>query len=78
MHIANRGAGLEFEWDGNKARANLQKHRIDFADAATALSDERAIVIPDDESEEERYVVVGMDARRATRNERAQYLRKRR
>lgn len=90
---------MEFEWDENKAQANLRKHRVDFADAATVLSDERAIVISDDEPDEERYVVLGMDAlgrvlvvvytprgdqirllsaRRATRNERAQYLRKRR
>lgn len=90
---------MEFEWDENKARTNLRKHRVDFADAATVLSDDRAITIQDDEPEEERYVAIGMDAlgrvlvvvytlrgyrirllsaRRATRNERAQYQGKRR
>ena len=26
-------AGMEFEWDETKRRANLAKHRIDFVDA---------------------------------------------
>jgi hypothetical protein len=35
---------------------------VDFADAATVLYDDRAITIRDDESGEERYVTIGMDA----------------
>jgi hypothetical protein len=50
------------EWDPKKATANLKKHGVDFADAATVLHDERAITIRDDEASEERYVTIGIDA----------------
>ena len=50
------------EWDEDKARANLAKHRIDFADAATALDDDYALTIPDPDAPEERSVSIGMDA----------------
>jgi uncharacterized protein len=54
-------AGLE--WDEEKAEANAQKHGVDFADAATVLSDEMAITIPDPGADEEqRFVTVGGDA----------------
>ena len=55
---------VELEWDAGKAKGNLRKHGIDFADAATALHDERAITILDEESDaEDRFVTVGMDAK---------------
>ena len=50
------------EWDPRKATANLKKHGVDFADAATVLHDERAITVRDDEGDEERFVTIGMDA----------------
>ena len=50
------------EWDPRKAAANLKKHGVDFADAATVLHDEQAITVRDDEGHEERYVTIGMDA----------------
>jgi uncharacterized DUF497 family protein len=50
------------EWDADKAAANLAKHGIDFADAATVLEDEAALTMPDDDPDEERFVTVGMDA----------------
>lgn len=33
------------EWDPDKAAENLEKHGVDFADAATILSDEMALTI---------------------------------
>ena len=54
--------GLDVEWDARKAAANLKKHGVDFADAATVLHDDQAITIRDDEAGEERYVTIGMDA----------------
>jgi len=30
---------VSYEWDPAKARANLSKHGVDFADAATAFED---------------------------------------
>ena len=53
---------IEFEWDPKKARANLLKHRIRFAEAATVLRDPLAITVfdPDHSQEEDRYITVGM------------------
>jgi uncharacterized protein len=52
-----------YEWDGDKAKANLIKHYIRFAEAVIALEDERALTIRDIHSEEEeRWVTLGMDA----------------
>jgi uncharacterized DUF497 family protein len=53
---------LSFEWDEQKRLLNLRKHRVDFADAVTALGDENALTMPDDpEHEEERFVTLGAD-----------------
>jgi len=56
----NRPAKVE--WDYRKADSNLEKHKIDFADAATVLSDDLAITIKDADPDEERFVTIGMDA----------------
>ncbi len=50
------------QWDRDKAKANLSKHGIDFADAALVLEDPRALTIDDPHPQEERYVTLGMDA----------------
>jgi uncharacterized DUF497 family protein len=50
------------EWDPEKAAANLRKHGVDFADAATVLSDEMALTRSDETPGEERWVTLGMDA----------------
>ncbi len=39
----------------------MKKHGIDFADAVSVFTDERAITIEDDYSEEERFVTIGVD-----------------
>ena len=53
---------MDVEWDSRKPAANLKKHGVDFADAATVLHDEQAITVRDDKGDEERYVTIGMDA----------------
>ncbi len=53
---------MEYQWDSNKARANLRKHQIDFADAVAVFSDDFAITIEDDHPDEERFVTIGMDS----------------
>ena len=53
---------MELEWDSRKAAANLSKHGVDFADAATVVYDDQAITIPEERSGEERFVTIGMDA----------------
>jgi uncharacterized DUF497 family protein len=52
---------MAVEWDPVKARSNLRKHGIRFADAATALEDERAISVRDEREAEERWITIGMD-----------------
>ena len=52
----------DFEWDSIKAQANLDKHGVDFADAAVSLEDPNALVVPDpDARDEERYICLGAD-----------------
>lgn len=54
---------MSYEWNPRKARTNLAKHGVDFADAVIALEDERAITVEDDTAEsEERFVTIGTDA----------------
>ena len=53
---------MEYEWDPAKAKANLRKHRISFADAALALEDPRTLTMADpDASGEQRFVSLGSD-----------------
>jgi uncharacterized protein len=51
-------------WDPDKARRNLMKHGVRFADAALVLEDPYGITITDHESDpaEERFVTLGADA----------------
>ena len=53
---------MTYQWDNDKATANLRKHGIDFADAVSVFSDDLAITIPDERFDEERFITVGMDA----------------
>jgi uncharacterized DUF497 family protein len=54
---------MRFQWDEAKASANLLRHGVDFADAATSFDDERALTIHDpDAIHEERFVTLAMDA----------------
>jgi len=53
---------MGYSWDPNKARANFDKHKVDFADAVTALEDDSAVTIEDDNPDEERYITIGRDA----------------
>jgi len=53
---------VRYEWDPQKALANLEKHGIDFADAVTVLGDPLALTLCDEEGSEERFITVGVDA----------------
>jgi uncharacterized DUF497 family protein len=53
---------MSFEWDHNKATINLDKHGVDFADAAAVFDDSNAVTIDDPDHNEERFVTIGMDA----------------
>ena len=51
-----------YEWDPDKARRNLERHGVDFADAVGVLEDELALTLKDPVSGgEDRYVTVGVD-----------------
>jgi len=53
---------METEWDPAKARGNLRKHGISFADAVSALEDQRALTMRDPYVDvEERWVTMGLD-----------------
>lgn len=55
---------MEFEWDPEKAAANLKKHGVGFAEAMTVFGDPLEITIPDpDHSKgEKRFLSLGMSA----------------
>ena len=53
---------FEYEWDPEKAHSNIQKHGISFADAVAVFSDEMALTIEDAFTDEERFLILGMDA----------------
>ena len=52
---------LSFEWDEEKAKANLKKHRVSFDEATTVLIDSFSITIPDPDHsvDEQRYIDIG-------------------
>ncbi len=52
---------LEFEWDEEKARGNLKKHRVSFEEATSAFGDPLALTIPDPlhSEEEDRFITLG-------------------
>lgn len=52
---------LIFEWDEDKARANLSKHQVSFEEAKTVFGDPLSVTIsdPDHSRDEDRYVDIG-------------------
>lgn len=56
----------EFEWQREKADANLRKHGVSFAEASTVFADPLSVLIPDPDhsAEEQRYLVLGLSNRR--------------
>jgi uncharacterized DUF497 family protein len=56
---------MKFTWDRRKSRANIEKHGVLFAEAATVFGDPLAASIsdPDHSEGEERFVTIGCSAR---------------
>ncbi|HEX4956149.1 MAG TPA: BrnT family toxin [Thermoanaerobaculia bacterium] len=53
---------MDYEWDEDKARTNLAKHGVDFAEAALVLEDELALTAEDlSPHNERRFVTLGAD-----------------
>jgi uncharacterized DUF497 family protein len=57
---------LDFEWDEEKAKANLKKHKVSFDEATTVFSDPFSIMVfdLDHSSDEDRYITIGSSNRR--------------
>ena len=54
---------MDVTWDPAKARSNLKKHGVNFADVEAVFYDPFAISFEDPDSmDENRFVVVAMDA----------------
>ena len=53
---------VSFEWDPNKAAANVRKHGVQFSEAVGVFSDDYAITMNDDESDPDvqRLLTLGM------------------
>jgi len=49
---------MRFTWDARKAAANVKKHGVAFADAATAFEDAQGAYYPDS-LHEARFVLIG-------------------
>ena len=56
---------LAFEWDEQKARRNIKKHKVSFEEATTVFADPLSLTIPDPlhSEEEDRFVTMGMSIR---------------
>ena len=54
-----------FEWDADKAAANLRKHGVSFDEAVTVFSDRLSMLLPDPDHStgEARYLVMGLSTR---------------
>jgi uncharacterized protein len=52
---------VKFEWDDDKAKTNLKKHRISFDEASTVFADPLAKIFYDEghSDEESREILVG-------------------
>jgi hypothetical protein len=51
-----------FDWNPEKAKANLLKHQVNFDEASTIFDDPQFITFLDEEhsADEERYITIGL------------------
>ena len=52
---------MNYQWDKEKAKANLLRHGVSFADAVGIFSDDAALTIEDVDSDEQRFATIGTD-----------------
>lgn len=48
--------GIQYDWDENKRRANLKKHKLDFRRAKHVYEHPRKVTVPDEYPYEDRLV----------------------
>ncbi len=53
---------MQFEWNTEKAKANLKNHRVSFDEAKTVFADPLFVIFadPDHSFEENRFVIMGV------------------
>ena len=53
-----------FEWDENKALANIKKHGVSFEEARAVFYDDYAVLFddPDHSEAEDRFLMIGMSS----------------
>ena len=53
---------LEFEWDPEKEKSNIEKHGVSFHEGATVLGDSLSWTFPDPDHSvgEERFLTIGL------------------
>ena len=53
--------GVRFEWDKDKAEANLKKHGVSFDEASTVFNDSLAFIFDDEthSTDEKREIIIG-------------------
>lgn len=52
---------MTYQWDPSKAKSNLRKHGVSFADAVGVFEDENAVTIEDEHPSESRFITIGRD-----------------
>ena len=52
---------MQFEWNTEKAKANLKKHEVSFDEAETVFDDPLFVIFadPDHSFEENRFIIMG-------------------
>ena len=55
---------MQFEWDDNKAKINIEKHGVSFDEASTVFDDEQGILFddPDHSQDEDRFILLGISS----------------
>jgi uncharacterized protein len=54
---------MKFQFDPEKAKSNIKKHGISFAEVEPVFFDAFALTIEDESVFERRFITVGLDAR---------------
>jgi hypothetical protein len=56
---------LSFEWDPDKARKNIENHKVSFDEASTTFKDTKSITIYDPlhSLDEDRFIIIGISCK---------------
>jgi uncharacterized protein len=56
---------IQFNWDENKAKANIKKHGVSFIEATSVFDDDAARLIfdPDHSEDEDRFILLGVSCK---------------